>query len=73
MRDLPLIQWVSGALSKGVKWQRREAEYTPPTNAEDRETSVYTSTPPYVFMAYCLVTENCAFCYEVYKIVTMVY
>jgi hypothetical protein len=41
-----------GARSSGVKWQGREADHSPPpTSAEVKNTWIYTSTPPYVFMA----------------------
>jgi hypothetical protein len=42
------IQWVPGVLSPGVK---REAAHSPPTTAEVKNTWIYTSTPPYAFMA----------------------
>jgi hypothetical protein len=42
----PPSQWVPGALSP-----EREADHSPPTSAEVVKTWVYTSTPPYVFMA----------------------
>jgi hypothetical protein len=45
------IQWVSGALSSEVERQGLEAEYSPPTSAEVKKTLVYTSTPPYAFVA----------------------
>jgi hypothetical protein len=47
----PPIQWVLGALSPGVKWPRREADHSPPTRAEVKKMWIYTSTPPYAFMA----------------------
>jgi hypothetical protein len=47
----PPLQRVPGALSAGVKLSEREAENSPPTSAEVKNTWVYTSTPPYVFMA----------------------
>jgi hypothetical protein len=47
----PPIRWVPGALSLGVKRPGREADHSPPTRAEIKKTWVYTSTPPYVFMA----------------------
>jgi hypothetical protein len=47
----PPIQWVPGALSSGVKRQGREADHSPPTSAEVKKISIYTSTPPYAFMA----------------------
>jgi hypothetical protein len=47
----PPIQWVLGALSPGVKRQGREADHSPPTCAEVKKMLIYTSTPPYTFMA----------------------
>jgi hypothetical protein len=41
----------TGALSPGVKWPGREADHSPQTNAEVKKTWIYTSTPPYAFMA----------------------
>jgi hypothetical protein len=35
----------------GVKWPRREANRSPQTSAEVKNMRIYTSTPPYVFMA----------------------
>jgi hypothetical protein len=46
----PPIQWVPGAFSPGVKRQEREADHSPPTNAEVKKIWTYTSTPPYAFM-----------------------
>jgi hypothetical protein len=40
----------TGALSLGVKRPGREVDQSSPTSAEVNKT-VYTSTPPYVFMA----------------------
>jgi hypothetical protein len=40
----PPIQWVPGALSLGVKRPGGEADYSPPSSAEDAWS--YTSTPP---------------------------
>jgi hypothetical protein len=34
-----------------VKRPKREADHSPPTSAEVKKTWIYTSTPPYVFMA----------------------
>jgi hypothetical protein len=36
----PNIQWVPGALSPGGKWRGREADHSPPTSAEVKETVV---------------------------------
>jgi hypothetical protein len=37
-------------LGEGVKQQRHETGYSPPTTAEVKKTWMYTSTPPYVFI-----------------------
>jgi len=41
----PLIQWVLGTLSLGVKWPRREADHSPPSGAEVKNAWSYTTTP----------------------------
>jgi hypothetical protein len=40
-----------GALSLRVKRPGREADHSPLTNAEVKKMWIYTSTPPYIFMA----------------------
>jgi hypothetical protein len=40
-----------GAISPGVKRPGREADHSPPANAEVKKMWIYTSTPPYTFMA----------------------
>jgi hypothetical protein len=45
----PLIQWVPGALSPGVKQPGREADHSSATRAEVKKTWIYRSTPPYTF------------------------
>jgi hypothetical protein len=47
----PPIQWVLQALFSGVKWQRHEADHSPQSSAEVKNTWSYNSTPPHVFMA----------------------
>jgi hypothetical protein len=44
------IQWVPRAPSPEVKQPRREADRSSPTSAEVKNTWIYTSTHPYVFM-----------------------
>jgi hypothetical protein len=39
---------------KAAEEPRREADYSSTTNAEVKNTWVCTSTPPHVFMAWCL-------------------
>jgi hypothetical protein len=41
----PTIQWVTGALSPGVKRQVREADHSP-TSAEVKKMWIYTPTTP---------------------------
>jgi hypothetical protein len=47
----PPIQWVPGVLSLGVKRPGRESDHSPPANAEVKKMWIYTSNPPYAFMA----------------------
>jgi hypothetical protein len=47
----PPIQCVPEALSPGVKQPRREADHSPSSSAEVKNTWIYTHTPPHVFMA----------------------
>jgi hypothetical protein len=41
----------SGGCFPGVKRPGREADHSSPTSAEVKEMWIYTSTPPYAFMA----------------------
>jgi hypothetical protein len=47
----PPIQWVPGALSLGVKQPGHEANHSPPASAKIKKMWIYTSIPPYAFMA----------------------
>jgi hypothetical protein len=47
----PPIQWVPGTVSMGVKRPVRDADHSPRTNAEVKKMWIYTSIPPYAFMA----------------------
>jgi hypothetical protein len=51
----PPIQQL-GALSLGIKQQEREADHSPPNIAEVIKTWIYTSTAPYTFKAWCLIS-----------------
>jgi hypothetical protein len=44
-------QFVQGALFTEIKQQKREAGYLPPPVTEDKNKWIYTSTPPYMFLA----------------------
>jgi hypothetical protein len=46
----PHIEWVPRALSPEVKRLGREGDHKPPTSATVKNTWIYTSTPPYVFI-----------------------
>jgi hypothetical protein len=48
----------TGALSLGMKRPGREADDSPPSSAEIKNAWSYTSTPPYVFMAWCVVKHR---------------
>jgi hypothetical protein len=50
------MQWVLGAFSHGVKLPGHEADRSPATSAEVKKTRIYTSTPPYAFMAKCVLS-----------------
>jgi hypothetical protein len=54
----PPIQWVPGALSVKVKRPGREADHSPPSSAEVTNAWSYTSTPEYVFIAWCLIKRR---------------
>jgi hypothetical protein len=43
-------------MGTGGKAAGREADYSPLTSAEVKKAWLYTSTPPYAFMAYCLIS-----------------
>jgi hypothetical protein len=45
------IQWVPEALSPGLNRQGREADHSLATSAEVKKMWIYTSTPPYAFLA----------------------
>jgi hypothetical protein len=38
----------------GGKRQGREADHSPPASAEVKKMWIYTTTPPYAFITYCL-------------------
>jgi hypothetical protein len=50
------IKWVLEVLPPGVKRLVREADHSPPTGAEIKETWIYASTSPHVIMAQCLIS-----------------
>jgi hypothetical protein len=63
----PPIQWVPGALSLGgggLKQLGREADHSPPSSAEVKNSWSYTSTPQYVFMALYFVKHSGKFTFN---------
>jgi hypothetical protein len=67
----PPIRWVLGALSLGVKRKWREANHSLPSSAEVKNAWSYTSTPQYVFMAWCLVKHRDNFTFNLYLYITV--
>jgi hypothetical protein len=53
----------------GVKAAGREADHSPQSSAEVKNAWSYTSTPLYVFMAWCLVKhkDNFTFTFELFR------
>jgi hypothetical protein len=47
----PTYPMGTGGSFPGVKRQGRETDHSPSTSAEVKKTWIYTSTPPYIFMA----------------------
>jgi hypothetical protein len=62
----PPTQWVPGALSLGIKRSGREADHSPQSSAEVKNGWSYTSTPQYVFMAWCLVKHRDSFTHDLF-------
>jgi hypothetical protein len=52
------LQWVPETLSQGVRWQKREADNSFPTNAEVKKTWIHTSSPKYVLETQYLVKHR---------------
>jgi hypothetical protein len=52
----PPMQWVTGALSPGVKRPGREADHSTRISVEVKKTWIYTSTPPYAIMEKFLIS-----------------
>jgi hypothetical protein len=48
-------QWLPGALSLGVKLPGREADHSPPSTAEIKNSWSYTTTPQHTFMLWSSV------------------
>jgi hypothetical protein len=55
-------------LGEGVKWPESQADYLLPTSADVKKTWIYTSTPPYIFMALCLISEAQGQLYLAFKV-----
>jgi hypothetical protein len=59
----PPIECVPRDLSQGVKRPGREADQSPASSAEVKNAWSYTSTPQYVFVAWCLVKHRQLYLY----------
>jgi len=64
----PLIQLVPGALSLGIKRLGREADHSLPSSAKVKNAWIYTSTPQYVCMVWCLAKPRDNFTFTFYLI-----
>jgi hypothetical protein len=53
----PGVHPASYPMGIGGSFPGRKADYSPTTSADFKKTWVYTSTPLYVFMAWCLINE----------------
>jgi hypothetical protein len=62
----PPIQSVPWVFSVRVKRPGREADHSPPSSAEVKNAWSYTSTPQYVFVAWCLVKHRDNFTFYLY-------
>jgi hypothetical protein len=58
----PPTQWVTGALSLGVKLPEREADHSPASSAEVKNSRSCIFTPQYTFMAWCSVKAQGQIC-----------
>jgi hypothetical protein len=54
----PSSHWVPGALTPVLKRLGCVVDLSPPSSAEDKNTWNYTSTPQFVFMAWCLIKQE---------------
>jgi hypothetical protein len=63
----PPIQWIPGSLSPSFKRPGREADLSLPSSAEVKNAWSYTTTPPYVFMACCLIKHRDNFIFVTVK------
>jgi hypothetical protein len=54
----PPIQWILASLSPEIKWLGHEVDLSSPSSAKVRNVWGYTSTPPYIFMAWYLVMHR---------------
>lgn len=52
----PLIDWIPEAFSTAVKRPESEDDHSPQTSTEFKNTRIYTSTLPYVFVVCCLIS-----------------
>jgi len=50
--------WVPGSPALGIKWLGSEADHSPPSSTAVKNACSYTSTPPYIFTAWCLVRQR---------------
>jgi len=64
---------VTGTLSLGVKQLGHKAYHLPPSSAKAENEWGYTSSPPYIFMAWCLVKHKDNFTFYITGKITFSY
>jgi hypothetical protein len=52
----PPVEWALGTISLGLRRPGREVNHSPPCSTEVKKIWIYISTPPYVFMTWCLIS-----------------
>jgi hypothetical protein len=62
-RTQPPIQWASGVISSGVKQLGHEADHSSLSSAKVKNVWSFTSTPPTVFTAWCLIKHRAHFAF----------
>jgi hypothetical protein len=52
------VQWVQEIFLRRIKRPEREDGKSPPSSAEIKNTRIYISIPPFVFVAWCLIKHT---------------
>jgi len=55
MKPYPVV---TGVISLGVEQPEHEADHSSPSRADSKNAWSYTSAPPYIFIAWCLIKNR---------------